>query len=150
MRKLFIASLLVFAFCKVAKADIVGGVNGWYYTHIGSSGSIFTGAGEVGAIFLSSGPSTTIEYGIGVDTQATTAFSASVLADATNRVTPALTFNSTTTLTNDIVGPMDRTWDATSGTGEGLQVRDGFYWFPTANASGEALRAIVKWRRSRN
>ena len=151
----FLALLVGFGFMFLgsnAKADseggLIGGSRGWNYTHAGSSGSIFTGAGEVGGIQLSSGTSldSLANYGVGIDTNATTNVT-SVTSIAAQRVTPALIFESTTTVGDATAIIQEKHWKINDGDGKGYRVQNGFYWFPTASASGEAHRAIIKWRR---
>ena len=152
MKKLILASFLLLA-CGIAHADsdggLIGGGRGWYSTHIATSGSVFTGSGEIGGIYLSSGPSTSTQFAVGLDTNATNSLPTNYTPDATQRVTPALVFQSTTTYTGNTgsVAGLSQGLDLTDGAGKGIRVTNGFYWFPSAIGSGEGLRAIIKWRR---
>lgn len=153
MKKLLLAFSLIIAGVSIAKADVVAGYNGWNYTHLADSGSVFTGAGELGAIYLATG-TTGGQWGIAFDSNAVNLVSGFAAFADSDRVTPALPFISTTTVVN--AGGEDSNlaatpykWDMVDNNGDGIQVRDGLYWLPSAGASGEALRTIVKWRRSR-
>lgn len=156
VKTLVFASFLLVAVTSLAKADLTAGAAGWYFTHAGSSGSIFTGAGELGAIYLSSGTTNGIDWGVAIDSAGTTSLSSSITGQAAQRVTPSLVFQSSATanITSVATGtasygyPFPQMYNFTDGAGRGVRVQNGLYWFPSADASGEARRAIIKWRRS--
>jgi len=149
LKSLFIASLLIMS-AGIAKADLISGQSGWNFTHFADSGSLTTEAVEIGAIYMSSGISTQADYGILFSTNATSSVLFGALP-AAGRVSPALIFNSTTTLTGDQLAPaMDRVWNAIGPDGNGIRLNNGAYWFASAGASGEARRAVIKWRRGKS
>lgn len=121
---------------------ITGGDNAVRYTHVASSGVVINFACRFIGIALSSGAPGTFNYAVLYDTAPGRAnLDISNFGDA-RRVTPALPFISTTTLSS----PGGQTYTVYQPNGPyGVRVSSGIYYFPTSSSSGEAYRAIVIW-----
>ena len=152
-------ALLLFGFVGIVTADLIRGAGGWTYTAIATSGSVVTGAGELGGVYLSSGIQTTVSgYTVVYDTDATTSLEFAVSNTAANRMTPALVFQSSATVTQANATPATQmfpfefrtTLTLIDSDGNGVRFNRGLYYLPSTNgASGEANRAVIKWRRTK-
>lgn len=164
MKKLILVSFLLLNLFLINKvnadmsAGLIAGGRGWNYTTVtASSGSITTTPCEFGGVYLASGSQSSVgDYLVAYDSSGITNVTSRASFVDSARVTPALVFESSGTVTSGEVaastaqprrGGYEKNWNVSDETGTGIRMNNGLYVFKTTGNSGEAFIAVIKWRR---
>ena len=149
MKKLFLSILFVGGlFIGLSSISKAADVKSWNYTETTSSATIFNGGGYVKKVYLSHcAPSAEgTHYAVLVDSVVAAAGSTFSIFPASQKKSPALLFNSTTTLLSTGANGYDKNASIVYDD-PGLYIEDAAYLYQTAVASGETYKCGVLWRK---